>query len=145
MMCRNSGAMFFSIYDYDGKRTHSSHVKPVECCRHHPAIALYFQWHQRCYNITTLAWKFQSRTMEIENWFYSTMNCVGQSHLRGGGGWWHDKDIVIGGGIRTIMIVANYLLMTMLTLGEANDSVYYLVEYVINTGCTLKNYKDAYQ
>ena len=42
------------------------------------------------------------------------------------------------GVIRTIMIVANYL-------GEASDSVYCLVEYVINTGCTLENYKDTYQ
>jgi len=30
-------------------------------------------------------------------------------------------------------------------LSEASDSVYCLVEYVIKTGCTLKNYKDTYQ
>ena len=28
---------------------------------------IFQQQQQRCYNITTLAWKFQSRTMEIEN------------------------------------------------------------------------------
>jgi len=48
-----------------------------------PSGFIYFpaaaQWR---YNIATLAWMFQSRTMEIDNWFYSTTNCDGRTHLR---------------------------------------------------------------
>ena len=76
-----------------------------------PSGFLYFpaasQWR---YNIATLAWMFQSRTMEIDNWFYSTTNCDGRSHLQAGG--WRQRrghSHRWRGIITIIMIVADII------------------------------------
>jgi len=76
-----------------------------------PSGFLYFpvaaQWR---YNIATLAWMFQSRTMEIDNWFYSTTICDGRSHLRAWG--WRQRrghSHRWRGIISIIMIVANII------------------------------------
>ena len=73
-----------------------------------PAAA---QWRYNLgYNIATLAWMFQSRTMEIDNLFYSTTICDGWSHLRAGG--WQQRrghSHRWRGIISIIMIVANVI------------------------------------
>ena len=76
-----------------------------------PSGFLYFpaaaQWR---YNIATLAWMFQSRTMKIDNWFYSTTICDGRSHLRAGG--WRQRrghSHRWRGVISIIMIVVNII------------------------------------